>query len=237
MSALSIARFAAPATSSIPLPTGPTLALPGGVLGVCDAGRVFVFDRWLVAVAVSADFFIVLSCVSERQVPGILREQLAGYLSALGAEVVRLRIRFPLGWHLRGSLSRTIIFWVFRFIETLSVSLEPNLGRDRPRLALPIGILARQAHEEWLWIARILGSIADECPAELPPLDWLLWEMSHRWEIKWALTLRDAEQYGYITPEDRTEVELCDRAWIALIRGRLIPHGYVLLPDTMARML
>ncbi|MGO8698181.1 MAG: hypothetical protein ACLQVY_10740 [Limisphaerales bacterium] len=237
MNAISIANFAAPAANGTRLPTGRALALPGGVLGICDNGRVFVHDRWIVAVGISPELFIVLTCVSERQVPAALREQLVGYLTACGAEVVCLQIRFPWSWHAKGSLLRTIIFWIFRLVETLSISLEPNLGQDRPRLALPIGAMAQQTQAEWLWIGQIWRMIEDEFPSALPQLDWLLWELSHRWELRWALILRDGEDFGLVSPEDRTYVELCDRAWVALIRRQLVPHGYEMLPATMARLL
>jgi hypothetical protein len=44
-------------------------------------------------------------------------------------------------------------------------------------------------------------------------------------------------QYGYISAADQADVEGCDRAWIVLIERYLIPHGYKVLPATMARLL
>ncbi|MGA3213172.1 MAG: hypothetical protein ABSD20_17860 [Terriglobales bacterium] len=237
MNVISMAHFAAPAARATPLPLGPALTLPGGVVGVLDAGRVFAYDRWVVAVGLSPDLFLVLTCACERHSPAAIREQLAGYLSACGAEVVRLQLRFPLGWHVRGGLARTLVFWIFRFVESMSISREPMLGIDRPRLALPIGIQATQAREEWEWVGRIWRTMEEEFPATLPQLDWLLWAISHRWEVRWALILRDAEQFGYLLKEDKLTVGLCDRAWIALIRRYLGPYGYEMLPATMTRLL
>jgi hypothetical protein len=237
MNTVSIAHFAAPAAHCTPLPTGRALALPGGLLGICNDGRVFVHDRWVVAVGISPELYFVLTCVAERQVPAVLREQLAGYLSACGAEVVRLQIRFPLGWHLHGGLSRMIVCWVFRFIETLCISLQPSLGLDRPRLAVPISVLANQAQAEWVWIGLVWEMMEDEFPAALPQLDWLLWKISHRWELRWALILRDATQSDLISARDQAAIELCDRAWIALIRRFLVPHGYEVLPASTSRLL
>jgi hypothetical protein len=238
MKVISMAHFAAPAASSTPpLPQGPVLTLPAGVVGVLNAGRVYGYDRWLMAVGVCPDLFIVLTCVSERQVPAVLREQLAGYLAACGVQVVRLRLRFPVGWHVRGSLARTLVFWIFRCVENLSISLPPRLGIDRPRLALSIRGQAEQAQEEWEWLGRIWRSMEDEFPAALPQLDSLLWEISHGWEVRWALILRDAVQYGYISAADQADVERCDRAWIMLIQRYLVPRGYKVLPTTMARLL
>ena len=237
MNAISMAHFAAPAAISTPLPTGPTLALPGGVVGVLNAGRVFAFDRWVVALGVSPDLFIVLTCAGERHSPPALREQLAGYLAACGADVVRLQIRFPLGWHVCGSLARTTVYWIFHYVGIMSISMEPRLGNDRPRLALPIAGQATEARDEWLWLGRVWQAMEDELPAALPQLDWLLWEISHRWEVRWSLILRDAEQFGYLLPGDRTHIELCDRAWITLIERYLVPHGYLPRPATTARLL
>jgi hypothetical protein len=77
----------------------------------------------------------------------------------------------------------------------------------------------------------------DEFSGTTPQLDWLLWEVSHRWEVRWALILRDAEQFGYLLPGDRTHIELCDRAWIKLIERYLVPHSYLPLPASTARLL
>jgi len=237
MNVTSMGHFAAPAASATPLPQGPTLTLPGGVVGVLDGGRVFAYDRWVVAVGVSTDLFLVLTCASERHSPAALREQLAGYLAACGAEVVRLHLRFPLGWHVRGSLARTIVFWAFRFVENMSISREPMLGTDRPRLALPIDVQATQAREEWEYVARIWRAMEEDYPAALPQLDWLLWQISQWWEVRWALILRDAEKFGYLLKKDEVDVRLCDRVWNALVRQYLVPHGYEILPATVTRLL
>jgi hypothetical protein len=88
MNVTSMGHFAAPAASATPLPQGPTLNLPGGVVGVLDGGRVFAYDRWVLAVGVCPELCIVLTCASERHSPAVIREQLAGYLAACGTEVV-----------------------------------------------------------------------------------------------------------------------------------------------------
>jgi hypothetical protein len=237
MTVISMAHFGAPAASSTPLPRGPILTLPGGVVGVLGAGRVFAFDRWVVAVSVSPDLFLMVNGVSEKHSPAFIREQLAGYLAACGAEVERLRLRFPLGWYVRGGLARTTVFWILCLIEGMSISREPMLGINRPRLALPIGVQAAQAHDEWLLVGRIWRMMEEEFPAALPQLAWVLLEISHRWEVRWALILRDAEQFGYLWKADQVDVARCDRAWIALVRQYLVPHGYEMLPATAARLL
>jgi len=237
MKVIAISNFAAPAANATPLPQGPILSLPGGVVGVLDAGRVYAYDRWVMALGVCPELFIVLTCVSERQVPAVLREQLAGYLAACGAQIVRLQLRFPLGWHVRGDLDRTVGYWVFRFVENMSIALEPSFAIDRPRLALPVDVLAAQAHEEWDLVGKIWRTMEEEFPGAMPHLNSFLWEISHAWEIRWALILRDAVQYGYISAADQVVVERCDRAWTAVIGRYLVPSGYEVLPATMARLL
>jgi hypothetical protein len=237
MSIASVARFASPAAGLTPLPPGPALELPAGILGVCNGGRVFVHDRWTVGVGVCPDLFLVLGSVSHRHMPPILKEQLVGYLTACGAQVLRLQIRFPLGWYLGTDLAHVISFWVFRWVETLSVSLEPSLGAMRPRYALAIGSLAERARSEWSWIGAIWRSLELEYPCALLTLDWLLWEISHRWELQWLLKLRDAERFDSISPEEQAQIQCCDRTWFALVRRYLEPHGYVPLPQSTARLL
>jgi hypothetical protein len=47
-----------------------------------------------------------------------------------------------------------------------------------------------------------------EYPRALLPLDWVLWEISHRWELQWALKLRDAEQFDSISPEEQAQIRM-----------------------------
>jgi hypothetical protein len=237
MNPLPIAHFSAPVTNLTPLPAGPVLQLPGGLLGVFNHGRVLVHGRWVIAVGVAPSLFVVLGPCSARYVPLVLKEQLAGYLTACGAEVLRLHVRFPVLWLNAGDLARTFVFWINRLVASLSISTPPSLAITRPRLALPIGEMASRARQEWGWIGVIWNSIKTEYPQALAPLDYLLWETSHAWELRWGLTLRDAEQMNDISLPERFEVERCDRVWVGLIREYLEPHGYAMLPDTVARLL
>ena len=238
MDAQHITRFASATLRSLtPLPTGPTLELPGGLLGVYNGGQVLVHGRWVVSVGIAEGLFIVLGASSERHACRTLLEQLTGYLCACGAEVLRGRIRFPLAWHDNRDLGRTILFWVHRFVGTLSVSLEARLDLHRPNFVLPIADLARQARKEWLWIQAIMRSIEDDYTELLPGIEWLLWDISHAWEIRWSLTLRDAEHRESINLEERAAIEQCDRTWVVLARRHLEPRGYRLLSQTLVRLL
>jgi hypothetical protein len=122
-------------------------------------------------------------------------------------------------------------------VENLSIALKPSLAIDRPRLALPVDVLATQAREEWDLIERIWRSVAQEFPGAMPQLNSFLWEISHGWEFRWALILREAVEFGYISASDQVVVEYCHRAWTAVIRQHLVAHGYEMLPTTMARLL
>ena len=233
----SIVQFASSTSNQVLLPIGPALNLPAGILGVFNRGMVFSHGPWVVAVGVGPTLFFILDVGSSRCAPAIVREQLVGYLSACGVEVLRLRIRFPLTWHNSADLRRTVIYWVFAYVETLFISVEPTFGKGQSRGCVPIGISARQARAEWLWLGGIWRAIEDECPQALPQADWLLWEVSRRWEVRWSLIIRDAERNDSITAEERAEVEQCDRVWANLIRRYLERHGYEMIPHSVARLL
>lgn len=236
MSVVPITCFSA-GSNSIPLPSGPLLQLPGGSLGVCNHGRVFAHAKWVIAVGVAPDLFLVLGNFARRNVPLTVCEQLVGYLTACGAEVVRLRIRFPLWWHNPGELRRTTEYWTREFLSGLSIALEPQLGATRPQIILPVGVLARQAGLEWSLVIRISRALEEEHPGAFPQFQSLLWDISRRWEIRWNLVLRDAERRQVISRMERADIERCDRAWIPLFRRYLEPHGYELLPPTLVRLI
>jgi hypothetical protein len=198
---------------------------------------VLVHGPWIIAVGVAPDLFCVLGTCSERQVPPAIKEQLTGYLFACGIHVVRLSIRFPLRWHASARLDGTLAFWIGRWVDTLSISMGGQVGVKRTRLALPIGELAFQAWREWALVLEIWSAVEAEHASALPLLTRLLWEVSRRWEIRWALALSDAARYDYVTPQERAQVGQCDSTWMILVRRYLHPRGYMLLSDTIARLL
>jgi hypothetical protein len=102
---------------------------------------------------------------------------------------------------------------------------------------MPIGELAERACQEWEWVRMIWDSLKVEHPQILAALVNLLWDTAHRWELRWALKLRDAERFDRISVSERRQIERCDHVWAGLIRDYLAPHGYEMLPDTIARLL
>ena len=219
------------------LPPGPILELPAGDAGVTNRGSVFFHGRWIMAVAISDEVVLVVQNCPERRVPLALREQLTGYLACLGCQVLRVRIRFPLEWHNPGNLVATLVFWAERFLDGLTISLEADLSRARPRLALPVDILARYARREWEQVWAVWSAFGSMYPGLLPQISSLLAIVVRRWELHWALQLRDAEKRDDVTRLDRAEVEACDRTLASIVRLYAEPFGYRMLPPTTMRLL
>ena len=128
----------------------------------------------------------------------------------------------------------TVRFWAYRFLDTLTITELAAFGGRRPRFALPIGGQARRAQYEWVWFGMIWREIKDCLPDGFQQRDWF-WEISRRWELRWAQLLADAR--GFVSAEEMADVARCDRTWWALVREHLVPRGYRPLPDTMARLL
>ena len=221
-----------------PLPAGPTLMLPMGIIQVQDHGRLIVNGSWIVAVGISPKVFLVaIHYRDDYQFihPRLLHE-LIGYLVACGCKVFyMIDYRCPLHWRNKGSFDDLRRHWARRFLnDQASQLVDPLAWSTKPR---KIGSLAEMAEHCWVqW--RTLDVVSDALLKEPSEENWLrpnLEHLAHRWEWQWNKILRTTEES--LTGETGKQVNRCDEAWLAVVRKYLVPHGYQIQPGTTARML
>ena len=221
-----------------PLPVGPALMLPMGILQVQDNGRLISNGSWIVAVGISPKVFLVAMHYRDDYQfihPRLLHE-LIGYLVACGGKIFYIEdYRCPLIWRCKGSFTDIRRLWSRRFInDRMSMLVDPLASSAKPR---KIGSLADMAEHCWIqW--RTIDVVSEALLSEPPAEPWLwpkLAHLSRRWERQWNKILRTTAES--LTGETGKQVNRCDEAWLAVVRKYLVPHSYQMQGETTARML
>ena len=160
MSTLTLNQFAQPTSQVTPLPGGPYLTLPSGIVNVFDSGRLFAANhQWVIALGLSSRVFLAVRERTERYVSSRLLHELLGYLAACDCEVIPLDFRCPLAWRQSGSLESVRGLWARQFFHESDRYLltGPDSYRTHPFLALPLANIAEDAAIFW----RAAGLVAD----------------------------------------------------------------------------
>ena len=225
--------------SRTPLPTGPTLHLPSGDVGVMDDGKLYSTSRqWIVAVALSANLVLVVRQRTEKYVGSGLLHELMGYLTACGCELILLDFRCPLSWRRGGSFESVRRLWVAHFFEEGDRALfaAPLPLSEKPILVLPLASIAADATIFLREAASVMTAVfSDEDSTDQLLLPLLACKVAE-WERRWN------EALAMASPADIAADELgwlpkVDQALADLVRTHLEPWGYRLRAATLARLL
>lgn len=213
--------------------------LPAGNVRTMESDRVLSIGGWVVAVGISSTVYMAARPRPQPIFPSPLLEQLVGFLVGRGADVLRMDIRFPLVWHKSGSLEATAKFWAEQFLvfsreRRLFLCLPPRLD---PPIVLPVAPAARTAIEFWEEALLLAQALSSEFPNSLMRLRPEFWRVAKDWELQWNITLRCASDCSAISPDEWQLVHSADRGWANLVRHYLEPHGYLMTPDSTARLL
>jgi hypothetical protein len=235
---LALSHFAQKISPVTRLPTGPVLALPAGNLGVMDAGRVFYYHRWLVAVGLSPEVFLMVRPRDDRYIPGQLLNQLVGYLAACECKLIPADFRFPLAWRRGSSFAAVRNLWAAQFFSESDWLFfqVPLPYSSQPVISLPLFNIAEDGATYWRAAGLVAGAMFDDLSAE-NSIRPVLSRISAAWERRWNTLLDRLTEWDSITPEDREMIMRCDEAWAAVVREHLEPHGYMMQPASISRLL
>jgi len=239
MSTLTLNHFAQPIVPSVPLPSEPVLWLPSGGLDVEDAGQLFAFARrWIVSVGLSGKVFLVVRARSERYLPSNLLHELMGYLVACGVDIIPIDYRCPLSWRYGSSSASIRFLWASEFFSTsrhLLFQAPMPLSND-PRVYLPLESLAMDAAMFWQDVHLVATAVFADPLIPGDPLRAKLMQISRAWELSWNQTLAQAGEHEFANDQKAWTLR-CDVFWRNVVQVHLQPHGYRMMPATMARLL
>ena len=163
-------------------------------------------------------------------------EQLAGFLFARGAEVLRAYLRFSFQRHINKGLQATVRECARRFLRDgerrrLLVALPPLAHR---RYILPLSPAAENAVAFWHEALLLMDAVQQEFPSLVDKLRPLLSRAASIWEFSWNSALKKAN-YAEISPDEIKLINDTDRTWAALVQQHL--DGFSMQAEMTARLL
>lgn len=197
-----------------------------------------IYDGWVVAVGISPKLYLVPRHWPKRNGLSVLLEQLTGCLTAYDVKVLRFPIRFPSGMHCQGRLEGTATSWARRFLRARwRHELVSLLRLQKLDLALPLTVTTEIPRQSWAEIHAVANALQTEFPASMPQFRASLWLTINDWERGWNRAVAKVQEERGFTDEDANSIALMDRQWAMVVREHLEPHGYMMTPDSIARLL
>ena len=230
-------RFAVRAKPSPPWPFSPLLELPGGTLHNYGGGKILSGQKFVYAVGLSPQHFIVV-----ERAPGVgpvqpVLEQAVGFLWGLGARVQRVKLRCPISWFSDSSgdfqWKRCVVFFA-RVCQGTDPTDPPWIPANVMPV-VPVGVVASAGMDHWLRMEQILDGIEAADADLLSELGSTLAGMARRWEFYLARTILLSQKVGEYDASDQDLVAQCDRVFYRILTK--FEPGYELLPATIARLL
>jgi hypothetical protein len=220
-----------------PFRGGPlTIALPGGQVRLRNG--VLSCHGCIVGLDLDRDVALVRLPRRDSNDPGIVMEQLTGWLCARKRRVIRIhgcgprqrilaRIQHP------AQVRSIVVHWARSHIG----DLERRTGPDLPRHLLVEGAprdVWRKASEFWADTLAMLQALGSIDPQLVLDVGEGLSRVATRWEFRCARLERRGTNEGWFGSEDRELIATCDRHLKGCLR--FVPC-YRMIPHTICRLL
>lgn len=209
---------------------------PAGVAEVFDGGRLLAFGhQWIVAVGLSDTVFLVVRAHHPKYVDARRLHEVYGYLKACGCEVLPIDLRCPLSWRMHGTFAAIRRLWAQRFFEEGELFFWPLPLPQNLRLTMPLFDFATNGAGFWEAVALVARALFGSGQPPEPELLTRLDQFSRQWERGWNALLSSVEVKELAECERWTRQ--CEQAWARVACDYLVPHGYRMMPISLANLL
>jgi hypothetical protein len=215
-----------------------TIQLPAGNVHCAHQGRMLIIYGRVVAVGVSPTVFIVPQPLTVPVQGCPLLEQLVGFLSGGGGQVLRMRAmeerRKPIG-----PLEPQVLAWSIAYLkvgcehQVLAV-LPPRTGAGT---ALSLKYPAEAARNFWISVQQLAAALTVEFPGSVAEFRLRLREVAEKWEQKWNPAVAVAQRLTSFSPAEMELIRSADRAFASLANEQLERLNYRMNPAMVARLL
>jgi hypothetical protein len=189
----------------------------------------------IVAIGLSKTVFLAVRDHHPKYVDARWLHELYGYLKACGCDVLPIDFRCPLKWRMHGTFATIRRLWAHRFFDEGDLRLWPLPRPQNRRLTMPLCDFSISGAEFWEAVDMVARALFGPGQPPEPELLAQLAQFSRQWERGWNAWLAAAGEEDLIDCAHWTRQ--CERNWARVVYDHLVPHGYQMMPASLAKLL